>query len=59
MKDTDNRKDSRRKSLENSQRSKRDVSEEQKFMNKAKKQLKKKIEDARADEAWEEWESDQ
>jgi|APCry1669188879_1035177.scaffolds.fasta_scaffold32940_2 hypothetical protein len=59
MKDQDNnRKDSRRQNLQNSVRSKKDISEEQKFMNKAKKQLRKKIEDARAEEAWEDWENE-
>ncbi|NBU33507.1 hypothetical protein EB118_18130 [bacterium] len=56
MKDPENRKDSRRQSLQNHNRSKKDISEEQKFMNKAKKQLKKRIEESRADEAWEAWE---
>lgn len=56
MKDPENRKDSRRKNLQNNFRSKQEVSEEQRFLNKSKKQLKKKIEDTRADEAWEDWE---
>lgn len=59
MKDPENRKDSRRKNLQNNFRSKQEVSEEQKFLNKTKKQLKKRIEDTRAEEAWEDWEMDQ
>ena len=56
MIEPENRKDSRRKSLQNSFRPKSEISEEQKFLKKSKKELKKKIEDTRAEEAWEDWE---
>jgi hypothetical protein len=55
MKDQD-RKESRKKNWDNNFKQKTEVSEEQKFMNKAKKQFKKKIEETRAEEAWDEWE---
>lgn len=57
MTDSDNRKEFRRNKLKfNNQKFKPELSEEQKFLNKSKKKLKKHIEDIRSDEAWEEWE---
>jgi hypothetical protein len=56
MKDQENNKDHSRHSWENNHRSKPEISEEQRFLNKAKKQFKKQKEETRADEAWEEWE---
>lgn len=55
MKDPD-RKESRRKIFDNDFKTKIEISEEQRFLNKAKKQFKKKIEDVRAEEAWDDWE---
>jgi hypothetical protein len=55
MKEND-RKENRRKNFDTTHKYKNEISEEQRFLNKAKKQLKKKKEDVRADEAWNEWE---
>jgi hypothetical protein len=54
MTDSDNRKEYRRKKLQNQHR-KPEVSEEQKFINKSKKNLKRQVEDLRSEEAWEDW----
>jgi hypothetical protein len=52
-----NKKDLRRQKFLSKSAPKRDsVSEEQRFLSKSKKQLKKKIEDIRGDELWEDWE---
>lgn len=56
MKDQENRKENRRKNRDISPHSKYEISDEQKFLNKAKKQFKKKIADVRAEEAWDDWE---
>lgn len=55
MKDQD-RKEIRRKVFDGDFKQKFEISDEQRFLNKAKKQFKKKIEDVRAEEAWEDWE---
>lgn len=55
MKDND-RKENRRKNWDHTFKQKGEISEEQRFLNKAKKQFKKKIEDVRAEEAWDDWE---
>lgn len=57
MKDSDNRKDSRRQNMQNQSRFRQDIPDEQKFLNKSKKRLKKEIENTRADELWEDWEN--
>jgi hypothetical protein len=56
MKDPENRKENRKKKWDNNFKQKTEVSEEQKFINKAKKQFKKKIEETRVEETWGEWE---
>ena len=56
MKDQENRKENRKKKWDNNFKQKTEVSEEQKFINKAKKQFKKKIEETRVEETWGEWE---
>jgi|LakMenE18May11ns_1017448.scaffolds.fasta_scaffold9852260_2 hypothetical protein len=57
MTEPENKKDLRRQKLsENNKREK--VSEEQRFLSKTKKQLKKQKEDMRADELWEDWENE-
>ncbi|MFM7796015.1 MAG: hypothetical protein ACKO7N_04555 [Candidatus Nitrosotenuis sp.] len=52
------KKDLRRQKLANSQYKKEKVSEEQRFISKSKKQLKKQVEDMRAEELWEDWEDE-
>jgi hypothetical protein len=52
------RKDIRRKNLADKTYSKPSISEEQRFISKSKKQLKKKIEDIKAEELWEDWEDE-
>lgn len=52
-----NNKDLRRQKFFSKNSPKRDsVSEEQRFISKSKKQLKKKMEDIRGEELWEDWE---
>lgn len=57
MSDSSN-KDLRRQKIANKQYKKEKVSEEQKFISKSKKQLKKQVEDMRAEELWEDWEDE-
>ncbi|NDC71891.1 MAG: hypothetical protein EBZ62_00350 [Sphingobacteriia bacterium] len=52
------RKDIRRKNLADKNHSKPSISEEQRFLSRSKKQLKKKIEDIKAEELWEDWEDE-
>lgn len=52
------KKDLRRQNLANNQYKKEKVSEEQRFISKSKKQLKKQVEDMRAEELWEDWENE-
>lgn len=58
MSDSDNRKDLRRQKLNSKSFKKPKVSEEQRFISKSKKQLKKKIEHIREEEIWEDWENE-
>lgn len=56
---SDNNKDHRRQKFLNKSKlnsnKKNDYSEEQRFMSKSKKELKRKLEDMRGDELWEDW----
>lgn len=59
MIEPDNNKDSRRqKKIVDKNYKKPIISEEQKFLSKSKKQLKKRMEDIRAEELWEDWEDE-
>lgn len=57
MNDSNENKDQRRQKFLNKQQKKYDLSEEQKFMSKSKKERKKKLEDIRGEELWEDWEN--
>ena len=57
MSDSDH-KDSRRQKFIEKNFKKQNVSEEQRFVAKNKKQLKRKMEDMKADELWEDWENE-
>jgi hypothetical protein len=48
----------RQKFLDNSQNKKSKISEEQRFVSKSKKQLKRQLEDMKAEELWEDWENE-
>lgn len=52
MKDSDNRKINRKKNWDHNCYKKHEISDEKRFLNKAKKQFKKKLEDTRAEEVW-------
>lgn len=52
------KKDLRRQKIANNHNKKERVSEEQRFISKSKKQLKKQVEDMRAEELWEDWENE-
>lgn len=56
--DSDNSKDVRRQKLADKTFKKPIVSEEQKFVSKSKKQHKRKIQDMKAEELWEDWENE-
>lgn len=58
MSDFENRKDKRRQQISEKYVQKPQVSEEQRFLSKSKKQLKKKIEEIREEELWEDWENE-
>lgn len=58
MSDFENRKDKRRQQIFEKYFQKPQVSEEQRFLSKSKKQLKKKIEEIREEELWEDWENE-
>lgn len=59
MIEPDNHKDNRRqKKIVDKNYKKPTISEEQKFLSKSKKQLKKRMEDIRAEELWEDWEDE-
>jgi len=58
MSDFENRKDKRRQQISEKYIQKPSVSEEQRFLSKSKKQLKKKIEEIRQEELWEDWEDE-
>lgn len=56
---TDNdKKDLRRQKFVDKTYKKPHISDEQKFISKSKKQFKKKIEDIREEELWEDWENE-
>lgn len=57
MSDLD-KKDVRRQKFIDKNLKKQQVSEEQRFVAKNKKQLKRKMEDIKADELWEDWENE-
>jgi hypothetical protein len=55
---SDQEKDQRRQKFIDKNLKKREVSEEQRFLSKNKKQMKRKIEDIREEELWEDWENE-
>ena len=57
MNDFDNkdRKEAGKKNFSNKQKRFNEISEEQRFVSKTKKQFKSKIEDIRQEELWEDW----
>lgn len=55
---SDQEKDQRRQKFLDKNFKKREISEEQRFLSKNKKQIKKKIEDIREEELWEDWENE-
>lgn len=57
MSDPD-KKDLRRQKLADKNYKKHQISDEQRFMSKSKKQFKKNIEQIREEELWEDWEQD-
>jgi len=58
MTEPDNKKDLRRQKLAAKSFKSDNVSEEQRFVSKSKKQHKRKIQDMRAEELWEDWENE-
>ena len=56
--DSDNSKDLRRQKLVEKTYKKPTVSEEQRFISKSKKQHKRKTQDMKAEELWEDWENE-
>jgi hypothetical protein len=58
MTEPDNQKDQRRQKIADKHYKKPLVSEEQRFVSKTKKQMKRKMQDIQADELWEEWENE-
>jgi len=54
--DFSDRKDFRRKNLKNKSLDKRDKFEDDAYIPKARKEIKKKVQDMRAEEIWEDWE---
>lgn len=57
MSDPD-KKDLRRQKLADKNYKKHQISDEQRFISKSKKQFKKSIEEIREEELWEDWEQD-
>jgi hypothetical protein len=57
MTEPENRKEFRRNKIKNSNKSKTELSDEQRFLKKSKKRLKQQIEDTRSEEVWEDWEN--
>lgn len=58
MNDPNDSKDQRRQKFQNKNIKKHhDYSEEQRYLSKSKKERRKKIEDIRGEELWEDWES--
>ena len=58
MTEPDNKKDLRRQKLAEKSFKSDNVSEEQRFVSKSKKQHKRKIQNMRAEELWEDWENE-
>lgn len=56
MNDSNDQKDQRRQKFLSKTNKKHDLSEEQRFISKSKKERKKKLEDIRGEELWEDWE---
>ena len=54
--DFGDRKDFRRKNLKNKFLDKKENTEEESYIPKSRKEIKKRMEDMRADEIWEDWE---
>lgn len=57
MSESNEEKDLRRQKFLNKNSKKHDLSEEQRFLSKSKKERKKKLEDIRGEELWEDWEN--
>ena len=57
MQDSEDRKDNRRRNILNKNLKKEQISEEQRFLSKAKKQKKQQIEELREEELWDDWEN--
>lgn len=55
--DFGDRKDFRRKNIKNKSLDKRDRFEDETYAPKARKEIKKRMEDMKADEIWEDWEN--
>lgn len=56
MNEPDNRKDKRRQKFLSKNHSEKDnISEEQRYVSRSKKELKKRLEDMREEELWEDW----
>lgn len=53
----ENRKDQRRQKFLSKHDKKYDLSEEQRFVSKSKKEHKRKMQDIKGDELWEDWEN--
>lgn len=58
MTEPDNSKNQRRDKFVDKTFKKEQVSEEQRFLSKSKKQFKRKMQDMQADEIWDEWEEE-
>ena len=58
MTDPDNKKDLRRQKLAEKNFKNDHLSDEDRFVSKSKKQHKRKIQDIRAEELWEDWEDE-
>lgn len=56
MNEPNERKDQRRQKFLSKNSKKHDFADEQRFVSKSKKERKKKIEDMRGEELWEDWE---
>jgi hypothetical protein len=56
MCDSDSRKINRREKILNKNFRKEKCSQEERFLNKSKKQIKKRLEDIKESELWEDWE---
>lgn len=54
----DNRKDQRKQKFVDKTYKKQQISDEQRFVSKSKKQFKKYQQDLRAEELWEDWENE-